>query len=50
MRKKNQEGDSRTRTKNYNNTFYKKVQKIAETLEIDTDKVTDKKNHYGKRK
>ena len=28
--------------KNYNNTFYKKVQQIAETLEIEIDKVTGK--------
>ena len=29
--------------KNYNKTFYKKVQQIAETLEIEIDKVTGKK-------
>ena len=29
--------------KNYNNTFYKKVQQIAETLEIEIDKATGKK-------
>ena len=28
--------------KNCNNTFYKKVQQIAKTLEIEIDKVTDK--------
>ena len=36
--------------KNYNNTFYKKVQQIAETLEIEIDKVTGKKNQHGKSK
>ena len=29
--------------KNYNNTFYKNVQQIAETLEIKTEKVISKK-------
>ena len=35
--------------KNYNNTFYKKVQQIAETLEIEIDKVTGKKKSTWKK-
>ena len=35
--------------KNYNNTFYKKVQQIAEILEIEIDKVTGKKKSTWKK-
>ena len=34
--------------KNHNNTFYKKVQQIAKTLEIEIDKVTGKKINMEK--
>ena len=36
--------------KNYKNTFYIKVQQIAETLGTEIDKVTNKKTQYGKSK
>ena len=35
--------------KNYNSTFYKKEQQIAETLEIEIDKVTSKKKSIWKK-
>ena len=35
--------------KNYSNTFYKKVQQISKTLEIEIDKVTGKKSSMEKR-
>ena len=35
--------------KNYSNTFYQKVQQIAEKLEIKTDKLTDKKKSTWKK-
>ena len=35
--------------KNYNNTFYKKVQQIAKNLEIEIDKVTGKKKSTWKK-
>ena len=35
--------------KNYNSTFYKKEQQIAETLEIEIDKVTSKKKSTWKK-
>ena len=35
--------------KNYNKTFYKKVQQIAEAFEIQIDKVTGKKKSIWKK-
>ena len=35
--------------KNHNSTFYKKEQQIAETLEIEIDKVTSKKKSIWKK-
>ena len=35
--------------KNYNNTFYKKVQQIAESFEIEIEKVTGKKKSTWKK-